>query len=205
MTPDLGGPRRVAADDTAAGTDVVDILVSAFYDDPTWAWAFPDPLLRADQQRALWTLFVQGAVRYPETWLAPGSTATAVWIPPGGTELSEEQEQSLEPLMVTLLGADAPRLMATFEGFERAHPRDEPHYYLSLLGTSTAHRGHGLGLGLLAANLRAVDRTGMPAYLEASNLANVALYARHGFAPLGSVTLPAGGPEVVTMWRPGRA
>ena len=40
--------------------DVVAILVSAFYDDPTWSWAFPDPSLRAEQHRRLWRLFVGG-------------------------------------------------------------------------------------------------------------------------------------------------
>ena len=41
----------------------------------------------------------------------------------------------------------------------------------------------------------------MPAYLEASNPANVALYARYGFDVFASFTLPQGGPEVITMWR----
>jgi ribosomal protein S18 acetylase RimI-like enzyme len=53
----------------------------------------------------------------------------------------------------------------------------------------------------LAGNLRRIDEAGMPAYLEASNPANVALYERHGFKVRGSFTLPGDGPEVFTMWR----
>jgi len=72
---------------------------------------------------------------------------------------------------------------------------------LSLLGTAAEHRGHGFGLGLLAQNLREIDEARMPSYLEASNPANVQLYERYGFVVLDSFTLPAGGPEVFTMWR----
>jgi len=181
--------------------DVVAILVSAFYDDPTWSWAFPDPSLRAEQHRRLWGLFVEGAMRYPWVWLTPGNAATSVWIPPNGTDLSEEQAAALEPTIVEMLGASAAPVINGFELFDRAHPREVPHFYLSLLGTRAEHRGRGYGLGLLAENLRRIDEAGMPAYLEASNPANVALYERHGFEVRGSFKLPGDGPEVFTMWR----
>jgi ribosomal protein S18 acetylase RimI-like enzyme len=181
--------------------NVVAILISAFYDDPTWSWAFPDPSLRAEQHRRLWGLFVDGAMRYPWVWLTPGNTATSVWIPPNGTDLSQEQEAALEPTIVEMLGADASAVIHAFELFDQAHPREVPHFYLSLLATSAAHRGRGYGLGLLAGNLRLIDEAAMPAYLEASNPANVALYERHGFEVRGSFKLPGDGPEVFTMWR----
>jgi len=38
---------RVASSEDVG--DVVAILTSAFYEDPTWSWAFPDPSLRAEQ------------------------------------------------------------------------------------------------------------------------------------------------------------
>src|SRR5450759_5191087 len=90
--------------------DVVAILVSAFSDDPTWSWAFPDPSLRAAQHGRLWGLFVEGAMRYPWVWLTPGNTATSVWIPPNGTDLSEEQEAaSLTTVSYTHLRAHETR------------------------------------------------------------------------------------------------
>ncbi len=179
----------------------VELLVGAFYDDPTWSWAFPDPHARRAQHRALWGLFVAGAMRYPWVWLAARNTAVSVWIPPGGSDLSEQQEESLQPLLVRLLGRDAARVLRAFELIETAHPRDAPHYYLSLLGTDPARRGHGYGLGLLAANLRLIDDAGAPAYLESSNPANVSRYERHGFEVIGSLDLPEDGPTIHTMWR----
>lgn len=192
-------PRRA----TPADRDTVaEILVSAFRDDPAWAWVCPDPALREEQHRALFRLFADGALRHDSVWLTDGSTATAVWIPPGGTELSPEQEQEVAELLASWSGETPARVVHAMEQFDAAHPHGEPHHYLSLLGTSTEHRGHGYGLGLLAANLAQADDAGLPAYLEASNPVNVPLYERYGFAPVGSFRFGDDGPEVVTMWRP---
>lgn len=191
-------PRVATQEDFDA---VVAILVSAFYDDPAWSWAFPDPSLRAEQHRRLWGLFVDGALRYPWVWLTPGNTATSVWIPPHGTDFSDDQEAALEPAVVEMLGANATRVIRAFGLFEQAHPRNVPHFYLSLLGTTAQHRGHGYGLALLADNLRLIDEARLPAYLESSNPANVPLYRRYGFVEHGSFALPEDGPEIITMWR----
>ena len=193
LSPRIASPQESA--------DVVEILVSAFYDDPTWSWAFPDPSKRAEQHRRLWGLFVDGATRFPWVWLTQGNTATSVWIPPNETDLSDEQETALEPLLIEMLGSRASRVLKGVEMFDQAHPRGVPHFFLSLLGTCPAHRGHAYGLRLLAENLREVDEAGLPSYLEASNPANVPLYMRYGFEVLDSFTLPEGGPEVFTMWR----
>jgi GNAT superfamily N-acetyltransferase len=199
MTPTRLEPRRASAEDASV---VTEILVRAFNNCPTWGWVFPDPKERANQHRLLWGQFVEGALRYPWVWLAAGDVTTSVWIPPGGSEMTDGQFERLETSLVCLLGNGADRALAAFDAFDAAHPHDEPHYYLSLLGTDPAHYGNGYGLGLLGENLRLVDAEGMPAYLEASNPANVALYERYGFRQIGSFQLPGGGPAVPTMWRP---
>ena len=85
--------------------------------------------------------------------------------------------------------------------FEASHPSDEPHYYLSLLGTRPERRGEGLGVALLADNLRRTDAEGMPAFLESSNPANNVRYERLGFRQVGEFTTPDGARTVATMWR----
>ena len=52
-----------------------------------------------------------------------------------------------------------------------------------------------------AATVAEIDNEAMPAYLEASNPANVALYERHGFDVIGWFRTPDDGPEVFTTWR----
>ena len=86
----------------------------------------------------------------------------------------------------------------------RDSPRNEDHFYLSLIGTHPDHRGAGIGMGLLRENLALIDREGAPAYLESSNPANLARYQSVGFERCGSFQLPDDGPEVTTMWRPAR-
>ena len=201
--PAPGRPRIVTSRDVAT---VTELLVDAFYDDPLWGpWAFPDADRRRDQQRVMWQFFVEGAVRYPWSWLTADGSATSVWIPPGGSEVEPDRADELEPMLRDLLGPGADRVLQIFSMFDRAHPHDRPpHYHLSLLATDPRRRGRGQGLGLLADNLSLIDELQAPAYLEASNLANVALYARYGFEPLQTLHAPGGGPDAVTMWREAR-
>ncbi len=124
-----------------------------------------------------------------------------MWIPPGGVEITEDEEAQVEPLLRRLAGSRAPDVLAVLERFEQAHPADEPHHYLSLLGTADRYRGRGLGMGLLAADLERIDGERAPAYLESSNPVNDRRYAALGFRALGSITTPDGTRTVTTMWR----
>ena len=197
----VDGPRVATPDDAATATE---LIVEAFFDDPTWSWAFPDATQRREQHRLFWRVYVDSAVRRKSVWLAPQDTSTSVWVPPGESELTPAEEEQVENMLRALLGDGAGRVLEAFELFEAAHPRDEPHHYLSLLATDPRHRGHGYGLRLLAHNLAPVDELGSPAYLEASNPGNVPLYERYGFRVVGSFDLPYGGPRVHTMWRDAR-
>ena len=86
--------------------------------------------------------------------------------------------------MVELIGGDhGNEVLEVLARFDGAHPRDVPHYYLSIVGTHDDHRGHGIGEALLAENLQRVDAEHMPAYLESSNPANLKRYRRLGFEP----------------------
>jgi ribosomal protein S18 acetylase RimI-like enzyme len=196
------GARRCCAADVPA---VVDLLVKAFDQDPTWSWVFPDPQQRAQQQGLLWRALVDGAMRLDSVWQNEAETAASVWIPPGCDELSEEQDAALTRDLEAMLGDEAPRVLRVLAAFDAAHPHDgEAHWTLSLLGTLPSATGHGHGLQLLADNLADIDEADLPCYLEASNPVNVDLYARYGFERFGSFTLPDGGHDVATMWRPRR-
>lgn len=188
----------------ASSADAVEIaatLAGAFDADPLWSWAFPDDEKRPAQYEAFFGLFVESAIPNGWVWTTDQAAAVAVWTPPGKSELSEEAEAEVEPFLTAELGPHAGAVLQVFESFESACPKGQDFYYLSLLGTNPDHRGRGLGMSLLAANLAQIDAEGMPAYLESSNPANNTRYERLGFKPHAKFSTPEGQHTVTTMWR----
>lgn len=187
---------RVATRDDLEG--VTETLTAAFESDPLWSWAFPE---RAGLE-AWWRFLIASALRYPWVWIAGDYAAASVWIPPGGTEVTGEEEASIESRLTELVGPRALEVAELLERFDASHPAGEPHYYLSLLGTRPDRRGKGIGMALLAENLASIDAAGMPAYLESSNAtANDARYEGLGFIRIGEFERPDGQLTVSTMWR----
>jgi GNAT superfamily N-acetyltransferase len=192
--------RAATTADLDAATETI---TTSFHLDPIWSWAFPDPDRRPEQYRVFWRLLIGGVLRYDWVRVTDGCESVAVWIPPGGTELPEGDEEKVEPLLTDLLGEHAPAVMELLARFEEAQPRAEPHYYLSLLGTHDDHRGKGIGMALLEENLALIDAEHMPAYLESTNPVNLGRYGRVGFVPIGEFSAPDG-PTATTMWRAAR-
>jgi GNAT superfamily N-acetyltransferase len=181
--------------------EVTELFTLAFYEDPTWSWAFPDADKRMEHHRTWWGLYMHSAVPYGWVWATEDGGAASLWIPPGKPELSDEDEAKVEPLLRKLLGSHADDVLVLLDRFDSNHPREGQHYYLSLLGTHPDHRGQGKGMQLLAANLERLDELSMPAYLESSNRSNDHRYERLGFVRIGEFAVPGGEPTVACMWR----
>ena len=64
-------------------------------------------------------------VALSEVFTTPAFEVVAVWIPPGGTELTVEEEQSVPGRLPALVGERAPLLQELFRRFDAAHPRHE--------------------------------------------------------------------------------
>ncbi|MFJ9560104.1 GNAT family N-acetyltransferase [Streptomyces fuscichromogenes] len=189
---------------TSADLDaVVSTLTSAFLRDPVWGPVFPDEARRAVQMAELWRVYAGSALRCPWTFVTPGAEAVAVWIPPGGVELTEAEERRRGEVMERVAGAGVARAVEETEAsFGAAHP-EEPFFHLTILGTHTDHRGKGLGMALLSDTLARLDDIGANAYLESTNPANDRRYESVGFVPRGQLVTP-GGQTVTTMWRRAR-
>ncbi len=186
---------RVATEDDLEG--IVETLSLAFESDPLWSWAFPDRAAQA----SWWRLLTASALRYPWTWVAGDFAAVSVWIPPGGVELTAAEESRVGPLIADLAGDRAPEVLELLESFDTSHPAEPPHFYLSLLATNPRHRGEGLGMALLAENLKAIDLESAPAFLESSNATNDFRYEERGFRRIGGFDRPDGRTTAATMWR----
>lgn len=175
---------------------VVDVLATAFADDPVVRWLLP----RTRRDRALFGALVRCF------HAAPGATdiaiddgvivGAALWDPPG--HLPGRQRAVAGAVRMALaLGPALGRGVAVEREFGRRRPT-EPHWYLAQIGATNP--GRGAGTALLGDRL---GRLSGPAYLESTHPANVPLYERHGFAVVERFDLPHGGPPVWTMRRPG--
>jgi len=194
--------RRAQPGDADAMTEAI---ATAFFNDPLWSWAFSDESQRAAQFRVWWRVFVDGCFRNEFTWVTDNCGSVAIWAPPGASELTPADEERLVQLVVEFIGGEhGNEVLQVLARFEESHPRDEPHYYLSIVGTHDDYRGRGIGEAMLAENLQQVDAEHMPAYLESSNPLNVKRYMRLGFEPIGEIFVPDGLPAVTMMWRPAR-
>jgi GNAT superfamily N-acetyltransferase len=179
-------------------------LASAFLDDPVWLrWTFPEEATRYERVYELMRFWTAAAARYPWVRMTNKAEAAAVWIPPGKSEMTKEEEERFSTLIDGLVGERASELNNLFELFDEHHPAEPPHYYLSLWGTHRDHAGRGIGTALMRDNLARIDAEGKPAYLESSNPANVPRYEALGFARTGEFG-PIGGPVIATMWREAR-
>lgn len=194
----MPGITQVASDQ---GEYVTELFTLAFENDPTWAWAFPNPATRLVHHRVWWGLYMHSALPYGHVWMTEDGGAASLWIPPDQPELSDEDEARVEPLLRELVGAHTDQVLVLLDSFDANHPRETPHYYLSLLGTHPDHRGQGKGMRLLAANLTLIDKQGFPAYLESSNRGNDHRYERLGFVQVGEFAAPGGQPTIACMWR----
>src|SRR5271168_216285 len=83
------------------------ITTLAFANDPLWSRAMARTDGSTEHHARFWRLFIEGALRYPWVWLTVGGEATSIWIPPGGTEMGEEQEDQLTELAREYLGSAA--------------------------------------------------------------------------------------------------
>jgi len=196
--------RSIARLATPADIDAITAaFTSAFFHDPVWGPVFPDESRRAEQSALMWRVYATAALRYPWTFVTPAAEAAAIWIPPGGTELTDEEAGRLGELIEETAGPQAAASAREIEErFAAAHPAGS-FFHLTILATHASHRGKGLGMALLAETLTRIDSLGAAAYLESTNPANNERYRRAGFESRAEIAM-ASGRVVTTMWRPAR-
>jgi GNAT superfamily N-acetyltransferase len=186
--------------DVAAITEAISL---AFHDDPTWSWAFPDEARRQQQYAIWWRFLIEAAMRFhePAVFVTEGVEAAAIWLPPGQSELSPEDEARAPGIVRNLVGDREGDFMKLLDGFEEVQPAEPPHYYLSLLGVHDDHRGRGIGMGLLRDNIARFDREGLPTYLESSNAINNPRYEDLGYRKVGEFNTPDDSATITAYWR----
>ncbi len=181
-------------------------LADAFSTDPILSWMFgADPVAPARITR-LFDIVLAEEFRKPARLVETTGDASgaAIWLDVGDSGMSNADIARNAPRMLSLFRTKMPRVLRLMTAMDSAHPK-EPHRYLYFVGVRKAAQGTGVGASLLASVLDRCDAEGLPAYLENSNPANTAFYARLGFVERGQVKLPDGAPPMVPMWRKPRS
>ena len=177
-------------------------LGSSYTTDPVWTWLL-DGRSRPEQRLTrVFSAYAEAARRAdgPRVLLARDGQGAALWFPPGGWRSSASDYLRSGPQVARALGTGFVRALRLLAAVERQHP-SAPHWYLEAAGVVPGARGRGIGPGLLAPVLGRCDAEGVAAYLESSDVRNVAFFERHGFVARAALTVPAGCPVVTPMWR----
>ncbi len=171
------------------------VLASAFEDDPVFTWLLPRRgggrrerlvrFFRLELQHIVWP-----AGRVLTT---SGLEGASLELPPGAWKMPIKPQLTHGPAFMRVFGGRLGHAMALITLMERRHIR-EPHYYIPYIGVAPPNQGRGLGSALLRPTLDRCDREGLPAYLEATDERNAALYARLGFEHLGEFRLGSSPP-----------
>jgi GNAT superfamily N-acetyltransferase len=189
----------------AVRSDVAQLLeaaVDAFFEDPITVWIYPERGTRRSMLSEWYELTLRVGLRAGHTYTAGDNQSLAVWSPPSVSHLFnwERDGEAMGAMIRRHLGPRAGAVQQGLLVFETSHPRETPHFYLSLLGTAPASQGKGLAGSLLKEVLDRCDGEGWPAYLETSRPENVRFYEHRGFRVTGTTELP-NGPQVWFMWR----
>jgi ribosomal protein S18 acetylase RimI-like enzyme len=179
------------------------LIAESFNDLPQNAYLVPPLEDRIRVMTDFFTLYTEHAFSYGridviDNPAGDGLVATAVWFD-NTTEAPEPE--AYEERLGTITGQYLDRFVALDELFGKHHPTD-PHWHLAFLAVHPGHQDHGLGSLLMAHTHEELDRSGVAAYLEATNDDNVRLYRRRGYADMEpfAMLLPDGTP-FFRMWR----
>ncbi|MFK4068638.1 GNAT family N-acetyltransferase [Streptomyces sp. NPDC029674] len=197
--------------------DVVRLLDAAFMRDPVSSWIFPDEEHRLRTHGALMSAFFDLALSEGYVDVTEDGAAAALWwsVPAGEHRAGEESrggvsgdrvgggvsEEDGPALLREAVDPDNERVEVIGRLTDAIHPADRAHEYLHLIAVHPDRQGEGLGTALVTAVLDRCDREGLHAYLEASNERSRDLYARLGFAFMGTTLDLPDGPRMWPMWR----
>jgi len=181
---------------TGDEAQAVDTIVLAFANDPITRWLWPGSQQYLASMAPFTKVFGCGAFTQNGAFGTADFGGVCLWLAPG----ERPDEQALVAVLErTIARPNHDAAFSMFEQMGKYHPT-EPHWYLPLIGCDPAYQGKGYGSALLARALAQCDRDHLPAYLEATNERNTALYQRHGFERMG--TIQAGNsPPLVPMYR----
>jgi GNAT superfamily N-acetyltransferase len=192
---------RTAAPD--AVPQVAAVLADAFVNDPVFSWLLPGSLRPARRRQTVFAVEIEQYVvpNGGTVWTTSGYDGAVCELSPGAWEMPTSATGKEALRWLRAFGRRLPRAIRAQHAMAERHLR-EPHFYVRTVGVRTALQGQGVGSALMQPTLERADSAGLPSYIEASSERSAALYERLGFAHMGVLELPEGGPPLWLMRRP---
>jgi len=193
--------RQASLDDAPA---LAALMADAFDNDPVSQWIFPDAEQRRAAHPSFFGAFVEQVIAEGLALTTTDLAGVTLWltVDPAAHADPAEAEQLHQHMRDAIGDGPAERFAILDATMNRQHPSTEIHAYLPFIAIAPDRQGQGIGRRLLSHRLEQLDADGTPAYLEASNLRNAALYKRLGFDHLSPTLDMPGGPSLYPMWRP---
>src|SRR5262245_42216624 len=106
---------------------VVRTIAAAFFDDPLWAWMFPDAAKRTGQQATMFGFYVESSLPGGSVLMADeAASAAIVYTPPAEKELTKEIEARIEPFLAETLGPTRRPPSRRWSASSPPRPMDHP-------------------------------------------------------------------------------
>ena len=181
----------------------VEILATAFMEDPISMWIFPDKDERARKHPDFFGIFMAVAMTAGEVYLTDDHSGVAVWldVDPAVTESPAERAEFRGAFERALGPTAGGRFLLLDDLMSANHPGHAPHAYMPFIGVLPRAQDTGVGTALLRHRTSELQAAGRAAYLEASSPDNLRLYRRLGFEPVGPGVEIPDGPTFFPMWR----
>jgi len=168
-------------------------IVRGFHADPLLRFFFPHDETYAAQAQVFFGFLLDLNLEGGEVLLADDGLAVALWTPPDGLGISDEEIDGRWSADVSPHLEDGAE--ARLDRFERATKDvapEGPHRYLGVLATDPDHRGRGLARAVLEPVLERDDADGIGAHLDTCTPENLPFYERFGFGVFGETTIEGG-------------
>ena len=175
--------------------DLVEMMATAFADDPLYAWLRPDVRRRGEMLHDVFAFVLALGLDHGEVHTTDARDAVTVWTAPGVGLVGDGATEVYLGLLRAHIGderlADVVGGMAAMDRHRPAEPT------WTLHSVAVARPGTGTGSALVR---QVLDRGG-PAYLDSSNPRNLPFYERLGFEVVAEECLPGDGPVMRALVR----
>jgi len=165
----------------ADAREAADVFTRAFHDDPAFSWILPAEDTRSRRLRRYFVIELRReSLRHGGVEVARDGgriAGAAVWFPPGtwtGTQLGAL------PGDLRAFGRRLDVCSRYMSVAVRAHPREQPHWYLAIIGVDPSRKGRGVGAALLRSRLEPHQHAAAPVQVHSDDLRAVVGFGHKG-------------------------